>query len=151
MASREDTFDDVPVKVLGTSADPAAGAECATFTVSAGKRWEIHGWSASLVASADVANRYPQLFITLNGTIIIQSFLDSVAHTASATARWTFETGKTPLAVTPAALGANMNVGIGFFPKELPAAATIYVVTTGIQAADNWGVATLYGKELPSK
>lgn len=148
MANIRDTFNDVPVKVLGTSADPAAGAECATFTVPAGKRWEIHGWSASLVTDGTAANRYPQLFITLNGTIITESYLDSVAHTATQTVRWTFGTGKTPLTVTPAALGANMNVGIGFFPKELPAAATVYVVTTGIEAGDNWGVATLYGKEI---
>lgn len=145
----KDRFEDVPVKVLGTSADPAAGAECATFTVPAGKRWEIHGWSGSLTTDATVANRYPQLYITLDGTIITQRYLDSVAQTATLTTRWTFSTGITPLAVNPAAIATNMNVGIGFFPKELPAGATVYVVTTGIVAGDNWGVATLYGKEIP--
>jgi len=143
------TFDDwgaIPVST-GATADPAAGANPATITVPAGKRWQFIAWRAILVNDATVANRYLTATVTPDGTNYTRRFFSVQAQPASTTHIYVLHPG-TPGEVYDAG-NTWHTIGMGLSLLELSAGATITFATTGIVAGDNWGIAYYEYKEAP--
>lgn len=126
------------------SANPVAGAEL-TATVPTGKTWQFVGLRITLVTSAVVANRVPSLVFD-DGTNLIARNIAGTTHPASITAEYYF--GDYNL-FTSGALGAS---GIAFVSTAngfvLPAGYRIRTITTALDVADDYGIATIFVKEI---
>lgn len=120
------------------SANPAAGAEI-SYTVPAGTVLQLLGARVSLVASADVATRTVQLTID-DGTTVFNKFVSPSTQAASATYAYNFTAGTSNVTV----LNNEIVVGLGQ-QLFLPPGYRIKTVTNNIQAADDFGVMTVYG------
>lgn len=125
-------------------ADAAAGAELGAITVPAGEVWELLALAATLVTDANAANRQAQLIIDDGTNVVFQS--DSPSNqTASTTGTYVAGSGLerqdvgVPTSTRQWALPTALILTAGF---------RIRVVTTAIQAGDNWGVLRATVKKL---
>lgn len=127
---------------LYTGTDQAAGVEW-TETVPTGKSWRIFAIRASLVTSADVANRRVTVTATLSSSIVFKSTDESV-QAAGVTHAYN---------IAPQQGHAVANLD-HYLPLPicgdwvLPAGTVIASVTDNLQAADNWGVPVFYVEEF---
>ena len=137
-------WDSVPLK-LGVTANPAAGANPASATVPAGKVWRVLAYSASLVTSADVADRYIYLSCTDGAGHVTYRVGEAVPQTASLTVQHTFHPGA---GNSGAMAAATYQTGIGT-GLILMTGHTVGVVAAGIQAADDWSAAYYIYQEIP--
>lgn len=125
-----------------TGSDKAAGVEW-TETVPTGFSWRIFAIRASLVTSADVANRRVTVTATLSSNIVFKSTDESV-QAASLTHAYN---------IAPQQGHAVANLD-HYLPLPiccdwvLPAGTVIASVTDNLQAADNWGVPVFYVEEF---
>lgn len=125
--------------ILG--ATPAAGAEVSE-TVPTGARWELISFAGVLTTAVAVANRRPTLAID-DGANIYGQFDQVTVVTASLTSRNTwgqglvqFQSGSSAFLVS--GFPANQRLGAGH---------RLRTVTTGIQAADQWGTVVYLVRE----
>ena len=132
-------WDQITIK-SGATADPAAGAQLASITVPAGKRWKFVSLEATLVTDATVATRYFLVTYYMDGTNITYQTLAGVNITASLTRVQSYVTGSF---VTT----AGTEYGQHLPDIELPAGATITMVAIALVAGDNISAATYYYKE----
>jgi hypothetical protein len=127
-----------PIVKTVASADPAAGAEI-SYTVPANTFLELKGARVALVASGDVATRTVQLTID-DGTTVFNLYASPSTQAASATYNYNFVAGGNNTTV----LNNNVSVAIGD-SLLLPAGYKVSTLTNNLQAADNFGVMTIYG------
>jgi len=142
-----ENWDELGVKILGASADPAAGAEMA-YTIGTGRRWLLTGIRAILVCAVAAANRLPSIRIQTDGATYDLVAASTVPQTTGLTCYWHWKTNNV-VGATLGTMGAAafMTVGLGIGGIELPAGAVITSITTDINAGDNWSVFTFIGKE----
>jgi hypothetical protein len=122
--------------------DPAAGADW-TFTVPAGKVWEVISAFAVLVTDATVANRAARLVVG-DGVATFLSIAPAGVQAASLTYRYAW------VAVGVAYQTANGQVAA--LPRlVLEPGWTLGTSTEGLVAGDNWGVPSLLVLETEVK
>ena len=122
------------------SSDPAAGVEW-SITVPFGSRWRIIAVQYNLVTDATVANRFPRLTATINGSAQTVGFC-TTAITAS--------TAPTIVFGIPVQFSAGTNLvqAAALVPGLiLPAGSILATVTQGLQAGDNATAATVLVEE----
>lgn len=116
-----------------SGADPAAGVET-SITVPTNTIWKLHSWRATLVASADAANRVVHLKAT-NGGVVLFETISSTTQIISETKVYTANIN------SPGGAATNDNDIILALPHDiiLPQSTTITTETTALTAGDNWG------------
>lgn len=140
------TWEALPMSV-GSTADPAAGAQLANITVPAGKRWLVLGLSYQITTDANVADRQPTLVFRADGTNTT-SAVGTPVITASLTAvRVSFGLGGAygGTAASNGIVFAGMGPGV-----ELPASGNMQAYIYNIQATDNATIAYYVYKEAPA-
>ena len=134
----------IPI-VEKVTADPAAGAEPSTITLT--KRSRIHLWGFSILTDGTGANRTVNCYVKFDGATTHMYVVSTTAHTATLTRNYRF--------VPSMPYGETFSItyyfmGFGASPYiELPAGATITFVITNKQAGDNASVTTYYLQEAP--
>jgi hypothetical protein len=137
-----DSWDAIPVSI-GVTADPAAGAQITAVAVPAGKRWLLLGFQNEIVASADVANRNANVYISMDGA---NNFYISNALLTVTASQTKLISACTNSLITAATTQYGMHIPA----IELPAGATFRFYWNTLQAADNLGVMTYFYKEVPA-
>ena len=135
-------WDAIAIKA-GTTADPAAGAQLATITVPANRRWQFWGIELVLVADAGGADRsfVGQLLIA-GGSYTTYQTNAGVAIAATQTKLQSFIAGSL---LTTAGTQYGMHIPL----IELPAGAKITIYCSNLAAGDNISAATYWYKEAP--
>jgi hypothetical protein len=119
------------------STNPIAGAEF-SLTVPDRRIWKPLALSAVLVTDATIINRRPSLVFD-NGTDIFARIAAGTVNSESGTYRWSWIRGTTAMEdnegkVSVCPLPSDLIMLPGYRIRSL---------TNGIQAGDDWGVATL--------
>lgn len=128
---------------FGATADPAAGANPATITVPAGKRWLLVQAYVLVVCSGDVANRTLLMRVT-DSTNTYRLYRVIPFLTAGTTSAHTFGPGLSPNTT----LGTYNQATLDVPGVEIPAGHVVGVEIIGIQAADNAGPVYYAYKEV---
>lgn len=115
---------------------PAAGTDWA-LTISTSRRQRVIAASGLLTSAVAVANRIPSLFIDDGANVYCVSPSGNT-QVASTAVQYTWADSTPLVAVTDAKVIAPMPSNL-----ILPVAHRIRVVTTGLQAADQWSNVTL--------
>jgi hypothetical protein len=133
-------WDAIPVKT-GVTADPAAGAQIASVTVPAGKRYLLISMQATCVADATVQTRTPNTSIYMDGTVIAFTSANGLGVTASQTKVQSFMANGINVSTT--------QYGLYIPLLELPAGAKFEISYYLLQAGDNLTAMTYFYKEAP--
>jgi hypothetical protein len=115
-----------------TGTDQAAGAEISE-TVPTNARWRFYSLVASLVTSAAVANRFPNIAFD-DGANVHARVGSNTAQAASLTRAWAFSGAPLIQALSGTAL-----IVVGAPEIYLAAGHRIRTITENFQAGDNWG------------
>lgn len=136
-------WDAIPVSDTQT-ANPAAGAQPAASYVPAGKQWLIVGASVTLNTDANVADRYPYLQMSTDGTYTLIS-MQPTPITASITGQFvSFAAGCSPGGAIGNSLAYGSGIGDGIV---LSTGGWVRLQLLGIQAADDLAIVTYFYKE----
>lgn len=125
-----------------TVSNPAAGANF-SLTVPAGVAWVLNSVRATLVTSAVVASRSPDLQVKDGSGNIVMDAVSGVGEPASTTSVWVYGPGL----ATSTALKASNSVGI---PSGLHLLAgwVIQMNTVNIDVGDQWSTIVIGVSEL---
>lgn len=135
-------WDEVTASV-GSTADPAAGAQPATITVPAKRKWKVLSFTEVMVTDANVADRYAFVQHGNLAGAVLQVFYAVVPVTASLTQRVSF--GR----AYPGGVVVNNGGRTEAMPEfEVGATDNIRLNWLNIQAGDNGAVVYYQYKEV---
>lgn len=124
---------------IRTVQSPVAGSDF-VIVVPSPEDWRVIGVRATLTTSAAVANRVPEIVYD-DQTNIGAGVVAMTTQPASTAVVYNFACLSSAFSTGALATGAKANIGIGEW--ILPTAYRLRVITTAIDAADQWSAITV--------